>query len=113
MLHEAALREKVQNVMPVDQRGHNQDNGSGAVLTIIEQTGRAFVPQHRRQAVMAAEGMATIGFKSGEVSIGPTPDLAVQRGGDFIWPERVDFVGERVQLLARDARWQPSVLQDG
>ena len=53
---------------------------------------------------MAPERVAPIGLQSGEVSVGPLRDLIVERGGDFIPSECVDFGGEGVKLLLHGAR---------
>jgi hypothetical protein len=57
--------------------------------------------------------VTTIGFESDEICFGAARDFEVERLGDAIRSERVDFGREAAEQLARRARRQRRGFQDG
>ena len=113
MPQKAAFRQEVENVEAVDQRRHDQNHRAGRVAAVIEQPRRAFAPQHRRRFVTAAVRVPTIGFEAGEIGFGAARDLEIERRGDATRPDRVDLGREAAKALARRARRQRRVFQEG
>src|SRR5215813_12360928 len=113
MLQKAALRQKIEDIVAVDQRWHDQHRRCRRVAAIIKQSCGAVVPHYRPRGAMTAETMAAIAFKSGKVAVGAMPYLGRDRTFDWFNSERVDLGREIVQLPARDVRGQRDGLQHG
>ncbi len=48
--------------------------------------------------------MAAVGFEPAQIGFGAQDDFVVERAGDPVRPERVDFGGEGVQPFAHRAQ---------
>ena len=97
MTQKAALRQQVQDVVAVDQRRHDHDSGARPAAAMVEEPGGPFLPKDRRGGRRAAIGMAAVGFEPAQIGFGAQDDFVVERAGDPVRPERVDFAGEGVQ----------------
>src|SRR5262249_19867620 len=106
MLQKAPLRHKIEDIVAVDQRGHDQHRRCRRVAAIIKQSCRAVVPYYRPRGAMTAETMAAIAFKSGKVALGAMSYLGRDRSFDCFNSERVDLGREVVQMPAPDVRGQ-------
>src|ERR1700738_1483967 len=102
MLQKAALRQEIENIVAIDQRGHDQHRRGRRIAAIIEQARRAVLPHYRPRGAMTAEAMAAVSFKSGKLALGAMPNLGRDRPFDWFSSERVDLGREVVQLPARD-----------
>ena len=98
MLQKAALGQQIEDVVAVDQRGHDQHRRRRARRgrnRAAASCPRATAPAARR---LAAEGMAAIGFKPGKVALGAVRNLGRDRPFDCVSSERVDLGREVAQL---------------
>lgn len=109
MLQKAALRQEIEDIVAVNQRG-NDRNGP---LAFRHNRAAASCPRATLPALshMAAEAMTAIGFKSSQVALGALRDLGLDRPFDWFGSERVDFGCEVVQQPAGDVRGQRDGLQ--
>jgi hypothetical protein len=113
MLQKAPLRQEIENIIAVDQRGYDRHRRGRGVAAIIKQPRCADVPHYRPWRAMTAKAMAAVGFKSSKVALGTMGNLGRDRLLDWFNSDRVDLGREVEQLPARDVRGQRDGPQHG
>ena len=98
------LRQEIQNIVAIDQRGNDQNGRALGAAAIIKQPRRALAPHYRPRGAISAEAMAAIGFKSSQIALDAMRNLGLYRPFDGFSSESVNLGREVVQLPARDAR---------
>jgi hypothetical protein len=111
MLQKAAFRQEIENIVAIDQRGHDQHRASrrGHNRAIA----RTMLPDHRPRGAMTVEAMAAISFKSRKVALDAMRNLGRDRPLDWFSPERVDFDARSCSCLPDTFEGSETVVNTG